>query len=160
MLLYVQSGQHCILYLQPLIPVATVLEGALLGAVDTGYIAKRTGLGIAIALAVIYGAHIAMDCLFADSWRKCYITSVKLQDLGATTELRPSLLGAVTTCECCVRPCRQPERAAHGVAGHLGGAGQFPVQQHDMRYIAADVPRVTAACCNRAWHFRPASQWR
>lgn len=42
--------------MQPLIPVATVLEGALLGAVDTSYIAKRTGLGIAIALAVIYGA--------------------------------------------------------------------------------------------------------
>jgi hypothetical protein len=43
---------------QPLIPVATVLEGALLGAVDTSYIAKRTGLGIAIALAVIYGTSV------------------------------------------------------------------------------------------------------
>jgi hypothetical protein len=43
-------------HVQPLIPMATVLEGALLGAVDTSYIAKRTGLGIAIALAVIYGA--------------------------------------------------------------------------------------------------------
>ena len=45
--------------MQPLIPLATVLEGALLGAVDTSYIAKRTGLGIAIALAVIYGALVA-----------------------------------------------------------------------------------------------------
>lgn len=44
------------LIVQPLIPIATVLEGALLGAVDTSYIAKRTGLGIAVALAVIYGA--------------------------------------------------------------------------------------------------------
>lgn len=101
-LLYLQSGQHCILYLQPLIPVATVLEGALLGAVDTGYIAKRTGLGIAIALAVIYGALIAVDCSIADSWRECYIISMKLQNLGATAELRPSHLGAVTMCECCV----------------------------------------------------------
>ncbi len=41
---------------QPLIPVATVLEGALLGALDTAYIAKRTGLGIAIALATIYAS--------------------------------------------------------------------------------------------------------
>lgn len=38
----------------PLIPVATILEGALLGALDTSYIAKRTALGISIALAIIY----------------------------------------------------------------------------------------------------------
>lgn len=34
--------------------MATVLEGALLGALDTSYIAKRTALGISIALAIIY----------------------------------------------------------------------------------------------------------
>ncbi len=53
---------------QPLIPVATVLEGALLGAVDTAYIAKRTGLSIAIALAVIYGSQSFLHAGLLGIW--------------------------------------------------------------------------------------------
>jgi putative MATE family efflux protein len=52
----------------PLIPMATVLEGALLGAVDTSYIAKRTGLGIAIALAVIYGSQSVLHMGLLGIW--------------------------------------------------------------------------------------------
>jgi hypothetical protein len=60
----------------------------------------------------------------------------------------------------CALGCRQSERAAHGAAGHLGGAGELPVQQHSMRHIAAHVSRIAAARGNCAWHFRPAPQWR
>ena len=54
--------------LQPLIPVATILEGALLGAVDTGYIAKRTGLGIAIALVTIYTSQSVLHMGLLGIW--------------------------------------------------------------------------------------------
>jgi len=53
---------------QPLIPVATVLEGALLGAVDTAYIAKRTGLSIAIALGIIYASQSLMHMGLLGIW--------------------------------------------------------------------------------------------
>eukprot|EP00208_Stichococcus_sp_RCC1054_P003768 CAMPEP_0206138982 /NCGR_PEP_ID=MMETSP1473-20131121/4236_1 /ASSEMBLY_ACC=CAM_ASM_001109 /TAXON_ID=1461547 /ORGANISM="Stichococcus sp, Strain RCC1054" /LENGTH=520 /DNA_ID=CAMNT_0053532579 /DNA_START=234 /DNA_END=1797 /DNA_ORIENTATION=- len=52
----------------PLIPVATVLEGALLGALDTGYIAKRTGLGIVIALATIYASQHVFNMGLLGIW--------------------------------------------------------------------------------------------
>ena len=54
--------------MQPLIPVATILEGALLGALDTGYIAKRTGVSLALALAIIYGSQMALQLGLVGVW--------------------------------------------------------------------------------------------
>ena len=113
------GSQSVLLYVQPLIPMATVLEGALLGAVDTSYIAKRTGLGIAIALAVIYGALVArFACL---PW----------SEVHAVDECRnvphDMLHFRVPTMVIFALGCRQSERAAHGPARHLGGAGKLPV---------------------------------
>ena len=53
---------------QPLIPVATILEGALLGALDTGYIAKRTGVSLCLALAIIYGSQMVLHLGLVGVW--------------------------------------------------------------------------------------------
>jgi hypothetical protein len=106
-------------HVQPLIPMATVLEGALLGAVDTSYIAKRTGLGIAIALAVIYGALVArFACL---PWFEVRVVDERRNVPHDMLHFR------VPTTVIFALGRRQSERAAHGAAGHLGGAGKLPV---------------------------------
>ena len=53
---------------QPLIPVATILEGALLGALDTGYIAKRTGVSLCLALGIIYGSQMVLQLGLIGVW--------------------------------------------------------------------------------------------
>ena len=54
--------------LQPLIPIATILEGTLLGALDTDYIAKRTGASLTLSLAMIYASQIAFHMGLVGIW--------------------------------------------------------------------------------------------
>ena len=54
--------------MQPLIPIATILEGALLGALDTGYIAKRTGASLGLSLAVIYASQMVLHMGLVGIW--------------------------------------------------------------------------------------------
>ena len=54
--------------LQPLIPLATILEGTLLGALDTGYIAKRTGMSLGLSLATIYASQMALHLGLVGIW--------------------------------------------------------------------------------------------
>ena len=65
----VVTGTHALSFVpQPLIPVATILEGALLGALDTGYIAKRTGVSLGLALAIIYGSQMGLHLGLIGVW--------------------------------------------------------------------------------------------
>lgn len=53
---------------QPLIPLATILEGTLLGALDTGYIAKRTGVSLCLSLAMIYASQMLLHLGLVGIW--------------------------------------------------------------------------------------------
>ena len=54
--------------MQPLIPIATILEGTLLGALETGYIAKRTGVSLTLSLAMIYASQMALQMGLMGIW--------------------------------------------------------------------------------------------